>query len=82
MAELLFVLVLVRPISEGAIMTYAGEFESRIECYNAGIAAKREYPDIVQATCTRYVLKEVPDEPSGSGEQQDSLSDWNNDLSR
>lgn len=56
MPELLFVLVLVKPVSETAILTYAAEYETRSECHIAAHYAKKEHPDIAYHTCTMYKL--------------------------
>ena len=70
MPEILFVLVLVKPISEHSILTFAAEYETRHDCYFAAQAAMKEHPDIAHFTCQKYKLIEEDDgESDGSTDE-------------
>lgn len=74
MPEMLFVLVLVKQISEHEILTYAAEFESRTECERIGAEVLKVRPDISFTKCAAYKLREDADVDRGS-EQQAGAAD-------
>lgn len=51
-------LILVKPMGELAVLTYAGQYSSRIDCYEDMQEARREHPDLIKFECKRFLLRQ------------------------